>query len=91
MRQDPILDPAFTGPLRDSAKAAAWGGTGNSRRAMASSGWQAVAAVAAALSLAGMIFVRNQNRSHEPDEGMRIEELMSACAVRTARAAEAAG
>jgi len=38
-----------------------------------------------------MILIRNADDSHDRDEGMRMEDFASACAVRTTRAAEAAG
>ena len=38
-----------------------------------------------------MIFVRNQNGSHNPDEAMRMEDFAEACAVVQRWAAETAG
>ena len=40
---------------------------------------------------AGMLFVRNQNGSHNPDEAMRMEDFSAACAVVQRWAAESAG
>jgi N-carbamoyl-L-amino-acid hydrolase len=40
---------------------------------------------------AGMLFVRNQNGSHNPDEAMRMEYFAAACAVAARWAADTAG
>jgi N-carbamoyl-L-amino-acid hydrolase len=40
---------------------------------------------------AGMLFVRNQNGSHNPDEAMRMEDFAAACAVAARWAADTAG
>ena len=37
---------------------------------------------------AGMLFVRNQNGSHNPKEAMRMEDFAKACAVAQLWAAE---
>jgi N-carbamoyl-L-amino-acid hydrolase len=38
-----------------------------------------------------MLFVRNQNGSHNPDEAMRMEDFAAACAVGARWAADTAG
>ncbi len=38
-----------------------------------------------------MVFVRNQNGSHNPDEDMRMEDFAKACAVVTTWAAGEVG
>lgn len=58
---------------------------------MASGGGHDAAAFAAAGIPSGMLFVRNQNGSHNPHEAMRMEDFASACAVVTQWLAEAAG
>jgi N-carbamoyl-L-amino-acid hydrolase len=50
-------------------------------RLMPSGGGHDAAAFAAAGIPAGMIFVRNQNGSHNPDEDMRMEDFAQAAAV----------
>lgn len=57
---------------------------------MASGGGHDAAAFAQAGVPAGMLFVRNQNGSHNPKEDMRIEDFAAACAVAQRFAAEAA-
>jgi N-carbamoyl-L-amino-acid hydrolase len=59
--------------------------------AMASGGGHDAAAFAQAGIPAGMLFVRNQNGSHNPDEAMRREDFDQACAVMTRWAADFAG
>ncbi len=63
---------------------------GVSHRAMASGGGHDAAAFVQAGIPAGMLFVRNQNGSHNPNEAMRMEDFRSACAVVTRWAAEMA-
>ncbi len=63
---------------------------GVSHRAMASGGGHDAAAFVMAGIPAGMVFVRNQNGSHNPKEDMRMEDFRAACAVVQAWAAEAA-
>src|SRR5581483_8705621 len=58
---------------------------------MASGGGHDAAAFAQAGVPTGMVFVRNQNGSHNPHEAMRIEDFAQACAVMTRWAAEMAG
>ncbi|WP_270936363.1 Zn-dependent hydrolase [Falsiroseomonas oryzae] len=58
--------------------------------AMASGGGHDAAAFVQAGIPAGMIFVRNQNGSHNPNEAMRMEDFAAACAVVTRWAAETA-
>lgn len=48
---------------------------------MASGGGHDAAAFAQAGVPAGMLFVRNQNGSHNPKEAMRMEDFTAACAV----------
>lgn len=55
---------------------------------MASGGGHDAAAFAQAGVPAGMLFVRNQNGSHNPKEAMRMEDFASACAVAQRFAAE---
>ena len=64
---------------------------GVSCRRMPSGGGHDAAAFAQAGVPAGMLFVRNQNGSHNPHEAMRMEDFAAACAVLTRWAAEAAG
>jgi N-carbamoyl-L-amino-acid hydrolase len=63
---------------------------GVKHKAMASGGGHDAAAFVQAGIPAGMIFVRNQNGSHNPNEAMRMEDFAAACAVVTRWAAEAA-
>jgi beta-ureidopropionase / N-carbamoyl-L-amino-acid hydrolase len=60
-------------------------------RRMASGGGHDAAAFAKAGVPAGMLFVRNQNGSHNPHEAMRMADFAQACAVMTRWAVEAAG
>jgi N-carbamoyl-L-amino-acid hydrolase len=55
---------------------------------MASGGGHDAAAFAQAGVPSGMLFVRNQNGSHNPKEAMRIEDFQQACAVAQRFAAE---
>ena len=71
------------------ARAAATLGIAHKR--MASGGGHDAVAFAQAGVPAGMVFVRNQNGSHNPHEAMRLEDFAAACAVLTRWAAEAAG
>jgi N-carbamoyl-L-amino-acid hydrolase len=50
-------------------------------RVMASGGGHDAASFAQAGVPAGMLFVRNQNGSHNPDEAMRMEDFAAGCAV----------
>ena len=59
-------------------------------RAMASGGGHDAAAFVQAGIPAGMLFVRNQNGSHNPHEAMRMDDFDKACAVVTRWAAEMA-
>jgi N-carbamoyl-L-amino-acid hydrolase len=54
---------------------------GVAHKLMPSGGGHDAAAFAAAGIPAGMIFVRNQNGSHNPDEDMRMEDFAQAAAV----------
>ena len=58
---------------------------------MPSGGGHDAAAFAQAGVPAGMLFVRNQNGSHNPHEAMRMEDFAAGCAVMTRWAAEMAG
>ena len=58
---------------------------------MASGGGHDAAAFANAGVPSGMLFVRNQNGSHNPHEAMRMEDFAAGCAVLTRWAAEQAG
>ncbi len=60
-------------------------------RVMPSGGGHDAAAFAQAGIPAGMLFVRNQNGSHNPHEAMRMEDFAAGCAVVTRWAAEMAG
>jgi len=60
-------------------------------KAMASGGGHDAAAFAAAGVPSAMLFVRNQNGSHNPAEAMRAEDFAQACAVVTRWAADTAG
>jgi N-carbamoyl-L-amino-acid hydrolase len=64
---------------------------GIAHKVMPSGGGHDAAAFANAGVPAGMVFVRNQNGSHNPDEDMRMEDFAQACAVVTTWAAGAAG
>jgi N-carbamoyl-L-amino-acid hydrolase len=55
---------------------------------MASGAGHDAAAFAEAGVPAAMLFVRNQNGSHNPKEDMRMEDFTAACAVVTRWAAE---
>jgi N-carbamoyl-L-amino-acid hydrolase len=63
---------------------------GVKHRAMASGGGHDAAAFVQAGIPAGMLFVRNQNGSHNPNEAMRMDDFAAACAVVTRWAAEVA-
>jgi beta-ureidopropionase / N-carbamoyl-L-amino-acid hydrolase len=58
---------------------------------MASGGGHDAAAFAQAGVAAGMVFVRNQNGSHNPHEAMRMDDFGQATAVLTRWAADRAG
>ena len=57
-------------------------------RSMASGGGHDAVAFAQAGVPSGMLFVRNQNGSHNPKEAMRMEDFAKACAVAQRWAAE---
>ena len=76
--------------LRAGLLAAAQAG-GIACREMASGGGHDAAAFAQAGVPASMLFVRNQNGSHNPHEAMRLEDFAAGCAVMIRWAAEAAG
>jgi N-carbamoyl-L-amino-acid hydrolase len=58
---------------------------------MPSGGGHDAAAFAQAGVPAGMLFVRNQNGSHNPHEAMRMEDFTAGCAVMMGWAAAMAG
>jgi N-carbamoyl-L-amino-acid hydrolase len=64
---------------------------GIAHRSMPSGGGHDTSAFVQAGVPAGMLFVRNQNGSHNPDEAMRMEDFAAACAVVTRWAADRAG
>lgn len=78
--------PMDAGVQDGLARAAA--ALGVPHRRMASGGGHDAAAFAQAGVPAGMVFVRNQNGSHNPHEAMRMEDFAAACAVLTRWAAE---
>ncbi|MDE2006219.1 MAG: hydantoinase/carbamoylase family amidase [Rhodospirillales bacterium] len=81
--------PMDAGLQAGLARAAA--AAGIACRAMASGGGHDAAAFAQAGVPAAMLFVRNQNGSHNPHEAMRPEDFAAACAVLGRWCAEAAG
>lgn len=70
------MDPALIARLESAAL-----GLGIAHKRMPSGGGHDAAAFAQAGIPAGMLFVRNQNGSHNPDEGMRMEDFEAACRV----------
>ena len=64
---------------------------GIAHRSMPSGGGHDTSAFVQAGVPAGMLFVRNQNGSHNPDEAMRMEDFAQACAVVTRWAIDRAG
>ena len=78
-----LMDPGVQVGLRRTAEA-----LGIPHRAMASGGGHDAVAFAQAGIPAGMLFVRNQNGSHNPREAMRLEDFALACAVAQRWAAE---
>ncbi|WP_114376801.1 Zn-dependent hydrolase [Elioraea thermophila] len=80
-----LMDPAIRAGLARAAER-----LGIPHRMMPSGGGHDAAAFASAGIPAGMLFVRNQNGSHNPDEAMRMEDFAQACAVLQAWLAEAA-
>ena len=70
------MDAEVQAQLAAAAEAA-----GVPHRTMASGGGHDAAAFAQAGIPAGMLFVRNQNGSHNPHEAMRREDFDAACAV----------
>lgn len=79
------MDAGIRAGLKGAAEA-----LGIAHRDMASGGGHDAAAFAEARVPAAMLFVRNQNGSHNPKEAMRMEDFAQACAVVTRWAAEAA-
>lgn len=80
-----VMDVGIRAGLARAAEA-----LGIAHRDMASGGGHDAAAFAEAKVPAAMLFVRNQNGSHNPKEDMRMEDFAAACAVVTRWAAEAA-
>jgi N-carbamoyl-L-amino-acid hydrolase len=70
------MDPGIVAAL-----AAAAGQAGVAWRHMPSGGGHDAAAFAQAGVPSGMVFVRNQNGSHSPDEAMRLEDFAAGCRV----------
>ncbi|MBW8270738.1 Zn-dependent hydrolase [Caldovatus aquaticus] len=79
------MDAGVQAGLKRAAEA-----LGIAHRMMPSGGGHDAAAFAQAGVPAGMLFVRNQNGSHNPKEDMRIEDFAAACAVAARWVAEAA-
>ncbi|GGG24523.1 Zn-dependent hydrolase [Caldovatus sediminis] len=79
------MDPGVQAGLRRAAEA-----LGIAHRLMPSGGGHDAAAFAQAGVPAGMLFVRNQNGSHNPREDMRMEDFAAACAVLARWVAEVA-
>jgi N-carbamoyl-L-amino-acid hydrolase len=80
------MDPGVQRGLVRAAQA-----LGIAHRVMPSGGGHDAAAFAQAGVPAGMLFVRNQNGSHNPHEAMRMEDFAAGCAVVTRWAADMAG
>lgn len=78
------MDAAIQAGLKRAAET-----LGVKHMVMASGGGHDAAAFVLAGIPAGMLFVRNQNGSHNPHEAMRREDFAQACAVATRWAAEA--
>jgi N-carbamoyl-L-amino-acid hydrolase len=81
-------------PMNDAVQAGlvrAAQSLGIAHKLMPSGGGHDAAAFANAGVPSGMVFVRNQNGSHNPDEDMRMEDFAQACAVVTSWAAGEAG
>lgn len=70
------MDAALMDGLEHSARS-----LGIAHRRMPSGGGHDASAFAKAGVPSAMLFVRNQNGSHNPDEGMRIEDFDAACQV----------
>ncbi|MEO9190844.1 MAG: M20/M25/M40 family metallo-hydrolase, partial [Acetobacteraceae bacterium] len=81
-----LMDAAVRDGLAHAAR-----GAGVSHRLIASGGGHDAAAFAQAGVPAGMVFVRNQNGSHNPHEAMRMEDFAAGCAVLTRFVAEVGG
>jgi N-carbamoyl-L-amino-acid hydrolase len=81
-----VMDAGVQAGLARAAEA-----VGVRHLSMASGGGHDTSAFVQAGIPAGMIFVRNQNGSHNPDEAMRMEDFAEACAVVQRWAAETAG
>ncbi len=78
-----LMDAGVQEGLRRAA-----GALGIPAKVMASGGGHDAGAFANAGIPAGMLFVRNQNGSHNPHEAMRMEDFEKACAVTQRFAAE---
>ncbi len=79
-----LMDSGIRAGLARAASAA-----GVAFQEMPSGGGHDAAAFAQAGVPAGMLFVRNQNGSHNPHEAMRMEDFAAGCAVLMGWAAEA--
>jgi N-carbamoyl-L-amino-acid hydrolase len=80
------MDPGMVEALARAA-----GEAGIPHRRMPSGGGHDAQSFAGAGIPAGMLFVRSQNGSHNPDEAMRMEDFRAACEVLTAWAISASG
>jgi len=78
-----LMDAGVQEGLRRAA-----GALGIPAKVMASGGGHDAGAFANAGIPSGMLFVRNQNGSHNPHEAMRMEDFEKACAVTQRFAAE---
>jgi N-carbamoyl-L-amino-acid hydrolase len=87
------LSTSTASPMDDALRArlgAAASALGVGYREMASGGGHDAAAFAQAGVPAAMLFVRNQNGSHNPHEAMRMEDFAAGCAVMLRWAADLA-
>lgn len=80
-----LMDAGVRAGLKRAAEA-----LGVRHREMPSGGGHDTAAFADAGVPAGLLFIRNQNGSHNPKEAMRMEDFAAACAVAQRWAAEVA-
>ncbi|MDR6869585.1 N-carbamoyl-L-amino-acid hydrolase [Bosea sp. BE125] len=80
-----MVDPAIASQLQAAAQSLGLPGT-----MMGSPASHDAAAFAAAGVPVGMIFVRNENGSHNPHEAMEIDDFLDACAVLTSWVADQA-
>ncbi len=81
-----VMDAGVQAGLAKAADA-----LGIAHRSMPSGGGHDTSAFVQAGVPAGMLFVRNQNGSHNPDETLRMEDFAAACAIVQRWAADTAG